>query len=73
MNVHLNNFMDKGIGIDNLGTGSIDATENWWKCPKGPGANGCDTVLGPNVQFTPGLTSPYHPAENRDADDGDHD
>ena len=73
MNVHLNNFMDKGIGIDNLGTGSIDATENWWKCPKGPGANGCDTVLGPNVQFTPWLTSPYHPAENRDADDGDHD
>ena len=75
MNVHLNNFMDKSIGVDNLGSGSIDATENWWKCAKGPGgANGCATVAGPNVQFTPWLTSPYEPARNREeADDRDSD
>jgi len=73
MNVHLNNFMDKSIGIDNLGTGSIDATENWWKCPKGPGAPGCATVSGPNVQFTPWLTSPYEPFGDRDEDHHDRD
>jgi nitrous oxidase accessory protein NosD len=69
MNVHLNDFFNKGIGVDNLGTGSIDATENWWKCPKGPGAHGCATVSGPNVQYTPWLTSPYEPTGNRDDDD----
>lgn len=75
MNVHLNNFMDKSIGVDNLGAGWIDATENWWKCAKGPGGtNGCATVAGPNVQFTPWLTSPYEPEGNReDAEDRDHD
>jgi len=70
MNVHLNNFFTKGIGVDNLGTGSIDATENWWKCPNGPGAHGCATVAGPNVQFTPWLTSPYE--GDGDRDDNDH-
>jgi len=73
MNVHLNDFMDKSIGVDNLGTGSIDATENWWKCSKGPGANGCASVVGPNVQYTPWLTSPYEPVGDRDGDHHDRD
>lgn len=68
MIVHLNNF-SKGIGVDNLGAGSIDATENWWKCPNGPGAHGCATVAGPNVQFTPWLTSPYEADGDRGDDD----
>jgi len=70
MNIHLNNFSIRGVGVDNLGTGSIDATENWWKCPKGPGAHGCATAAGPNVQFTPWLTSPY--GGDGDRDDNDH-
>jgi len=73
MNVHLNDFMDKSIGVDNLGTGSIDATENWWKCSKGPGANGCASVVGPNVQYTPWLTSPYESVGDRDGDHHDRD
>jgi hypothetical protein len=72
INAHLNNFMDRSIGVDNLGTGSIDATENWWKCSKGPDANGCATVSGPNVQYTPWLTSPYELRGDRD-DDSHHD
>jgi nitrous oxidase accessory protein NosD len=72
INAHLNNFTNKSIGVDNLGAGSIDATENWWKCSKGPDAHGCATVSGPNVQYTPWLTSPYELQGNRD-DDGHHD
>jgi nitrous oxidase accessory protein NosD len=72
MNVHLNDFFNQGIGVDNLGTGTIDATENWWKCSKGPGAHGCATISGPNVQYTPWLTSPFEPGGERD-EDGDHD
>jgi nitrous oxidase accessory protein NosD len=68
MNVHLNDFFNKGIGVDNLGTGTIDATENWWKCPNGPGAHGCATVSGPNVQYIPWLTAPYEPGGDRDDD-----
>ena len=33
VNVHLNNFLDDPVGVDNLGPGSADATENWWACP----------------------------------------
>jgi nitrous oxidase accessory protein NosD len=60
IDAHLNNFLFKGIGADNLGSGILDATENWWKCPKGPGANGCATAAG-DVWFTPWLTTPFVP------------
>jgi Right handed beta helix region len=33
VDAHLNNFLDDTLGVDNLGTGSVDATENWWGCP----------------------------------------
>lgn len=62
MDAHLNNFLGMGIGVDNLGSGLLDATENWWKCPGGPGASGCLTVSGSNVWYTPWLTVPYEPA-----------
>lgn len=61
MDVHLNNFFGKGIGVDNLGSGLMDATENWWKCPNGPGANGCATASGSNVLTAPWLRTPYEP------------
>ena len=57
VDVHLNSLFDN-IGIDNLGTGSVNATMNWWKCSGGPTANGCSTFAGPGVQFAPWLTNP---------------
>lgn len=59
--VHLNNFFDMGVGVDNLGAGTVSGTENWWKCPRGPGASGCATVEGTGVTIAPWLTSPFEP------------
>jgi hypothetical protein len=60
MDVHLNDFNGKAIGADNLGVGTIDATENWWNCPLGPGSSqGCATASGTGVTTTPWLTAPY--------------
>ena len=60
MDAHLNNFLFKGVGVDNLGSGTMDATENWWKCSGGPEAHGCATAAG-KVWFTPWLTTPFVP------------
>lgn len=49
---HLNDFAP-GIGVDNLGKGTVDATENWWGCVNGPGAAHCATVAGAGVTFAP--------------------
>jgi len=61
INAHFNNFIGTGLGVDNLGGGTVDATENWWKCPKGPGQNGCAGVSGSGVTVEPWLTSPLEP------------
>jgi parallel beta-helix repeat protein len=58
VDVHLNSLLGKQIGLANLGTGSSDATENWWGCPKGPGSPGCSTVSGSNIIVEPWLTQP---------------
>jgi parallel beta-helix repeat protein len=55
---HFNSFFGD-VGIDNIGSGTISATANWWKCPGGPGANGCSTVTGSGVTTAPWLTRPY--------------
>ena len=55
---HFNDFSD-GIGIDNLGTGSVNATENWWHCSMGPGPGQCATVHGPHVVSTPWLNASF--------------
>jgi nitrous oxidase accessory protein NosD len=58
--VHLNNLEGAGmIGVDNLGSGKVDATENWWGCSAGPSKKNCSSVVGPNVLFTPWLTTPF--------------
>jgi hypothetical protein len=59
VNVHLNDLLggDMNIGVDNIGTGTVDATENWWGCPQGPDKDGCTTVSGA-VTFTPWLRHP---------------
>jgi parallel beta-helix repeat protein len=55
---HHNSFFGE-IGIDNIAGGTINATGNWWKCPGGPGANGCSTITGTGITVTPWLTRPY--------------
>jgi len=57
--VHQNNLFD-AIGVENLGVGTIDATLNWWKCSKGPGANGCGNISGADVLVAPWLNQPEH-------------
>ncbi len=63
VNVHLNDLLGMRIGVDNIFTtlntvGTVDATENWWGSPGGPGARGATTVNGAGVSFTPWLKSP---------------
>jgi hypothetical protein len=54
--LHHNNLLDDGaIGVQNAGGGMVDATNNYWGCPGGPGTPGCSTVEG-TVNFTPWLT-----------------
>jgi len=58
LNVQFNDF-SAGIGVDNMGAGSVDATENWWHCPGGPNHANCATVQGSGVWYTPWLTQPF--------------
>ena len=57
--VRLNRFIAKGIGVDNLGAGPVDARENWWGCSNGPGAPGCSAIAGSGVLADPWLTRPF--------------
>jgi len=50
---HCNNiYGNAGDGMENQITTTVDAENNWWGCDAGPGAAGCDTVVG-NVDYTP--------------------
>ncbi len=46
-------------GADGTGiaSGTMNAEDNWWGCPEGPGNPGCDTVTA-NVDATPHATEP---------------
>jgi hypothetical protein len=55
---NLNSLLGEHIGVDNINKGTVDATENWWGSPRGPGTQGATTVNGTGVSFTPWLTSP---------------
>lgn len=69
LNVHFNNF-SRGAGVDSVSTGTVDATENWWHCPFGPGmGHACATATG-TVWTAPWLTSPFEP--NAGSDDDAH-
>src|SRR5205807_2435960 len=58
--IHLNNITDNQVGLMNAGAAQVDATQNWWGCSGGPGANGCASISGPGpVLFTPWLTRPF--------------
>lgn len=56
--VHLNNLPGK-VGLQNAGGAQVDATQNWWGCSRGPGANGCSSISGSGVIFVPWLTKPF--------------
>ena len=58
INAHLNQLLGGGIGVNNLGTGTVDARENWWGCWAGPSGTGCTTIAGDGVQFKPWLFAP---------------
>jgi hypothetical protein len=57
LNVHFND-LPRSIGIDNIGAGTVDATENWWNCDRGPGSGRCASVTGSGVATTPWLFDP---------------
>jgi parallel beta-helix repeat protein len=59
VNAHLNNLAGRVVGVDNIGTGTINATENWWGCLAGPNSPGCSTAGGSGVIFTPWLLHPF--------------
>jgi parallel beta-helix repeat protein len=47
------------VGVQNVGAGTVDATNNWWGCKDGPGVYPCSSVNGPGtVLFSPWLTKP---------------
>lgn len=47
------------IGVQNVGAGTVDATDNWWGCKDGPGMFPCSNVNGPGtVLFSPWLRKP---------------
>lgn len=67
VSVQLNDLMGAGaIGVANLASGSVNATENWWGanwwgCSGGPNAVGCTTTDGSNITTTPFLSRPVGP------------
>ena len=61
VDANFNNLNGNGVGLDNLGTGLVDATNNWWGCARGPNTSGCSSVIGAGVQVSPWLSSPAVP------------
>ncbi len=52
---HLNNLLASQFGVDNLGQGTVDATQNWWgNC--GLSKWGCSSIAGTGIAVTPTLT-----------------
>ena len=57
--VEFNSLLGTGAGVDNLGSGSVDATNNWWGCTNGPTlAGSCTSVAGSAVAWMPWLKVP---------------
>jgi parallel beta-helix repeat protein len=61
VDINLNDLVGGGTGVDNIGTGTGDATENWWGCAGGPGASGCTSISGSGVLSGTFLTKQFRP------------
>jgi hypothetical protein len=78
VDIHLNDLLGEKVGVADvcaldkatICTGSIDATENYWGCRKGPGGKECSTASGADVDFTPWLEEAV--GDNDDHGDNDH-
>jgi hypothetical protein len=53
VDLHLNNLLGGDTGVANLGSGSVNATFNYWGCFFGPTSNRCSSVSGSGVTFAP--------------------
>ena len=42
-----NSITGNALGVDNTTANVMNAEQNWWGCPAGPGNAGCDATLGP--------------------------
>jgi parallel beta-helix repeat protein len=52
------NDLQGQTGVDNLGSGTVNANFNYWGCPQGPGTNTCAGMIG--VVLAPSYaTSPF--------------
>lgn len=80
VDVHLNDLRGGKIGVANICafdnpsnlsvcTGSIDATQNFFGCPGGPGDKGCSNTSGTNILVTPWLDHPVEPDGDDHHDD----
>jgi len=56
---NFNSLLGGDIGVANLGSGSVDATNNYWGCIAGPTSSKCSSISGPNVTFIPFLPFPF--------------
>ena len=67
VDIHLNDLRGGKIGVADvcafdgatICTGTIDATQNYWGCPHGPGGPGCTTASGSDIRSTPRLKKPH--------------
>jgi parallel beta-helix repeat protein len=62
VSAQFNDLDNHQIGIANLGSSFVDASENWWGCAQGPGTGGCSAATGTNVETSPWLTRPFQTA-----------
>ena len=60
--IRCNDIYGNFPGLVNDTAGTVIATNNWWGCSEGPGAAGCDTVVG-DVLVDPWLPSDFESCE----------
>jgi Right handed beta helix region len=64
VDVHFNDLLGMKIGVDNIGAGTVDATENWWGSPRGPNSKGATTTEGSGISVSPWLSGPIPAVQN---------
>jgi parallel beta-helix repeat protein len=57
VDLHFNNLLGGDTGVDNVGSGKVNAINNYWGCVTGPGTKGCSSANGP-VTVVPFLSFP---------------